>query len=134
MSEANIPSSSQLDFEDIDDEDQSIADTTHFVSGSSGKKKLHFGKELKCMMHGFGDDAVPYTESVELLEDLVIDFIRDQTRRAMEVGRSDKVHIEDTVFLIRKDPKKFTRVKELLTMNEELKKARKAFEEENFIN
>lgn len=29
------------------------------------------------MMYGFGDDQNPYTESVELLEDLVIEFITD---------------------------------------------------------
>lgn len=28
-------------------------------------------------MYGFGDDQNPYTESVELLEDLVIEFITD---------------------------------------------------------
>ena len=134
MSQANVTSSQQADFDDFDDEEQPTIETTHFHTGSSSKKKLHFAKELKCMMHGFGDDSIPYTESIELLEDLVVDFIRDQTRKAMEVGRSDKVHVEDTVFLIRKDPKKFTRVKELLTMNEELKKARKAFEEDNFIS
>ena len=27
------------------------------------------------MMYGFGDDQNPYTESVDLLEDLVIEFI-----------------------------------------------------------
>ena len=133
MSQVNA-SSSQLDIDDMDDEEPSSIDTSHIVPTTSGKRKLMFGKELKCMMHGFGDDSVPYMESVELLEDFVVDFIRDQTRKAMEVGRSDKVHVEDTVFLIRKDTKKYTRVKELLTMNEELKKARKAFEEENFIS
>lgn len=29
------------------------------------------------MMYGFGDDENPYTESVDILEDLVIDFITD---------------------------------------------------------
>lgn len=133
MSQLNL-SSSQPDLDDVDDEEQSSIDYSHILPAASGKRKLMFGKELKCMMHGFGDDSVPYTESVELLDDLVVEFIRDQTRKAMEVGRSDKVHVEDTVFLIRKDTKKYTRVKELLTMNEELKKARKAFEEENFIS
>lgn len=42
----------------------------------SGKKKM-FSKELRCLMYGFGDDQNPYTESVELLEDLVIEFITD---------------------------------------------------------
>lgn len=41
-----------------------------------GRKRL-FSKELRCMMYGFGDDQNPYTESVDLLEDLVIEFITD---------------------------------------------------------
>jgi len=50
----------------------------------------------------------------------------------MEIGRSGRVQVEDIVFLVRKDPKKYARVKELLMMNEELKKARKAFDEGKF--
>jgi hypothetical protein len=42
----------------------------------SGRKRL-FSKELRCMMYGFGDDQNPYTESVDLLEDLVIEFITE---------------------------------------------------------
>jgi hypothetical protein len=29
------------------------------------------------MMYGFGDDRNPYTESVELLDDLVIEYITE---------------------------------------------------------
>lgn len=47
----------------------------------------------------------------------------------MEVGRSGKISVEDLIFLIRKDTKKYSRVKELLLMSEELRKARKAFDE-----
>ena len=47
----------------------------------------------------------------------------------MEVGRPGRINVEDMIFLIKKDPKKYSRVKELLTMNEELRKARKAFDE-----
>lgn len=43
-------------------------------STASGRKRL-FSKELRCMMFGFGDDQNPYTESVDLLEDLVIEYI-----------------------------------------------------------
>lgn len=84
------------------------------------------------MMFGFGDDQVPFTESVDLLEDLVVEYITEMTLKAMEVGKRGKVHVEDIVFLIRKDPKKYARVKDLLTMNEELKKARKAFDAESY--
>ncbi|RUS90700.1 hypothetical protein EGW08_001504, partial [Elysia chlorotica] len=93
------------------------------------KKKKIFSKELRCMMYGFGDDQNPYTESVDLVEDLVIDYITEMTKKAMEIGKSGRIIVEDLIFLIRKDPKKYSRVKELLLMNEELRKARKAFDE-----
>ncbi|GAB6032673.1 Transcription initiation factor TFIID subunit 13 [Chamberlinius hualienensis] len=96
---------------------------------SGDKRKRLFSKELRCMMYGFGDDQNPYTESVDVLEDLVIEYITEMTHKAMEVGRPGRVQVEDVVFLVRKDPRKFARVKDLLTMNEELKKARKAFDE-----
>ncbi|MEQ2274939.1 Transcription initiation factor TFIID subunit 13 [Xenotaenia resolanae] len=97
-----------------------------------GRRKRLFSKELRCMMYGFGDDQNPYTESVDILEDLVIDFITEMTHKAMSIGRQGRVQVEDIVFLIRKDPRKFARVKDLLTMNEELKRARKAFDEANY--
>lgn len=107
----------------------SDADVTTESGPESEKKKRIFSKELRCMMYGFGDDQNPYTESVELLEDLVVEFITEMTIKAMEVGRPGRVQVEDLIFLIRKDPRKYSRVKELLMMNEELKKARKAFDE-----
>lgn len=87
-----------------------------------------YGKELRCMMYGFGDDRNPYTESVELLEDLVLKYINETTRKAMDVGRTGKITVDDIMYLIRRDKKKCSRVKELLLMNEELKKSRKAFD------
>ena len=51
------------------------------------------------------------------------------TQRAMEIGRPGKVQVEDIIFLVRKQPRMYARVRELLTMNEELKRARKAFDE-----
>ena len=47
----------------------------------------------------------------------------------MELNKQSRVQIEDLMFLLRKDPRKYARAKDLLIMNEELKKARKAFEE-----
>ena len=57
-----------------------------------------------------------------------------QTKKAMEIGRVGRIAVEDIIFLIRKDPKKYSRVKELLLMNEELRKARKAFDEIKYAN
>lgn len=95
------------------------------LQSSAGK---FYGKELRCMMYGFGDDRNPYTESVELLEDLVLKYINETTRKAMDVGRTGKIAVDDIMYLIRKDRRKCARVKELLLMNEELKKSRKAFD------
>lgn len=38
----------------------------------------------------------------------LVDF---QTVKAMAIGKKGRVHVEDIVFLIRKDPKKYARVK-----------------------
>lgn len=85
------------------------------------------------MMYGFGDDQNPYTETVDMLEDLVIHFIGDTALRALEVGRSGKVTVEDVMYLVRRDPRKYSRIRDLLSMNEELKKARKAFDEVKYV-
>ncbi|KAH8353677.1 hypothetical protein KR084_012658 [Drosophila pseudotakahashii] len=108
------------------------AEDDQFVATNSGRKRL-FSKELRCMMFGFGDDKNPYTETVDLLEDLVIEYIAETTHRAMEIGRTGRVQVEDIIFLVRKDQRKYARVKDLLTMNEELKKARKAFDEIKYV-
>ncbi|XP_022226590.2 transcription initiation factor TFIID subunit 13 [Drosophila obscura] len=115
-----------FNFEDDADDEQLVANC------NSGRKRL-FSKELRCMMFGFGDDKNPYTETVDLLEDLVIEYIAETTHRAMEIGRTGRVQVEDIIFLVRKDQRKYARVKDLLTMNEELKKARKAFDEIKYV-
>ncbi len=80
------------------------------------------------MMHGFGDDPNPYNETVDLVDDLVVEFITEMSLKAMEVGKKGKIHVEDLLFLIRRDPKKYARVRDLLQMNEELKQAKRIFE------
>ncbi|CAG0891901.1 unnamed protein product [Cyprideis torosa] len=98
------------------------------------QRKRLFSKEIRCMMYGFGDDSNPYTESVDFLEDAVIHFIQDTTQRAMEVGKTGRVCQEDIVYLVRKDKRKYARVRELLLMSEELKRARKAFDEGKYAD
>lgn len=95
------------------------------------KRKRLFHRELKYMMHGFGDDPNPYSETVDLVEELVIQFINEMTVKAMEVGKSGRVHVNDIIFIIRKDPKKYSRVKDLLMMKEQIDKAKKAFSDDS---
>lgn len=75
-----------------------------------------------------------FTSVLDLLEDLVIEFITEITHKASEIGKSGKVQVEDIIFLVRKDQRKYARVRDLLTMNEELKKARKAFDEVKYVS
>lgn len=101
------------------------------------RKRGLFSKDLRLMMYGFGDDPDPMPETVLLVEDILLDYVTDMIHKAQEVAsRRGKLTTEDIMFLVRKDSRKFTRVKELLAMNEELKRARKAFEvdEEKFAN
>ncbi|EEB20018.1 transcription initiation factor TFIID subunit, putative [Pediculus humanus corporis] len=118
-------------YDQLEDGEENAEVEIQMGTTGTGRKRI-FSKELRCMMYGFGDDQNPYTESVDLLEDLVIDFITQMTHKAMEIGRTGRVQVEDIIFLVRKDARKYARVKDLLTMNEELKKARKAFDEVKF--
>uniref|UniRef100_A0A8B9DK89 Transcription initiation factor TFIID subunit 13 n=1 Tax=Anser cygnoides TaxID=8845 RepID=A0A8B9DK89_ANSCY len=115
-----------------EEEDAPVSGAGRGAAGGPGRGWVRGRVRVRCMMYGFGDDQNPYTESVDILEDLVIEFITEMTHKAMSIGRQGRVQVEDIVFLIRKDPRKFARVKDLLTMNEELKRARKAFDEANY--
>uniref|UniRef100_A0A8D2D1G5 Transcription initiation factor TFIID subunit 13 n=1 Tax=Sciurus vulgaris TaxID=55149 RepID=A0A8D2D1G5_SCIVU len=102
------------------------------AEGGQGKRKRLLSKEFRGMMYGFEGDQNPYAESVDIPEDLVIEFLTEMTHKAMSIGRQGQEPVEDIVFLIRKDPRKFARVKDLLTTNEELERTRKAFDEANY--
>ncbi|GBG80878.1 hypothetical protein CBR_g31434 [Chara braunii] len=110
-------------------------DGANLEGGSLKRKRGLFNKDLRLMMYGFGDDPDPIPETVELVEDILINYITDMVHKSAEVAsRRGKLQTDDLVFLIRKDVRKFARVKELLHMHKELKRARKAFEvdEEKF--
>ncbi|KAG9451539.1 hypothetical protein H6P81_011504 [Aristolochia fimbriata] len=93
------------------------------------RKRGVFQKDLQHMMYGFGDDANPLPETVALVEDIVVEYVTDLVHKAQDIAsKRGKLLTEDFLFLIRKDMPKLHRCTELLSMNEELKQARKAFE------
>jgi transcription initiation factor TFIID subunit 13 len=54
-----------------------------------------------------------------------------QTKRGLKVAtKRNRLSTEDVVFLYRKDKKKYSRAKELLALDAEIKRARKAFQDE----
>ncbi|CAL0300224.1 unnamed protein product [Lupinus luteus] len=96
---------------------------------SSKRKRGVFQKELQHMMYGFGDDVNPLPESVALMEDIVVEYVTDLVHKAQDIGsQRGKLSVDDFLYLIRKDSRKLNRCTELLSMNEELKQARKVFE------
>ncbi|XWS44102.1 hypothetical protein CRYUN_Cryun15aG0015900 [Craigia yunnanensis] len=93
------------------------------------RKRGVFQKDLQHMMYGFGDDPNPLPESVALMEDIVVEYVTDLAHKAQDIGsKRGKLSVEDFLHLIRKDLPKLNRCTELLSMQEELKQARKAFE------
>eukprot|EP00054_Salpingoeca_dolichothecata_P005445 m.34634 g.34634 ORF g.34634 m.34634 type:complete len:146 (-) comp15533_c0_seq2:140-577(-) len=103
--------------------------------GSTGKTKRRraFVKELQRMMYGFGDVQNPLPESVDTLDDLVSDFIETLAHNALAITpKKTGFRMEDVLHFVRKDRKKFARVKELLIMHDEINKARKALEDEKY--
>nr|GEW98376.1 transcription initiation factor TFIID subunit 13 [Tanacetum cinerariifolium] len=93
------------------------------------RKRGVFQKDLQHMMYGFGDDSNPLPETVALVEDIVVEYATDMVHKAQDIASNrGKLLTEDFLFLIRKDTPKLNRCTELLSMNEELKQARKAFD------
>ncbi len=75
------------------------------------------------MMYGFGDAAEPLGESIDLMEDAVVNFVQETVRfrlifeaqKSWKVQtRPGKMSVEDVLFVIRKDKKKYARAVELL--------------------
>nr|GEY59648.1 transcription initiation factor TFIID subunit 13 [Tanacetum cinerariifolium] len=68
-------------------------------------------------------------ETVALVKDIVVEYVTDMAYKAQEIAsKRGKLLTEDFLFLIRKDTPKLNCCTELLSMNEELKQARKAFD------
>ena len=47
----------------------------------------NFFHQLRNLLIGYGDNSNPYSESIQILEDLVIKFIIDFTTSIMEINR-----------------------------------------------
>ncbi|KAI3970663.1 hypothetical protein MKX01_024310 [Papaver californicum] len=78
---------------------------------------------VQYMMYGFGD-----YKTVALLEDIAVEYVTDLVHKAQDVAtKRGKLLTDDFLHLIRKDIPKRHRRQELLSMNEELKQAKKTF-------
>ncbi|KAI0703618.1 transcription initiation factor IID, 18kD subunit-domain-containing protein [Cytidiella melzeri] len=105
------------------------------TSASSRGKKLSqrglFTKELRNLMYGFGDDRNPANDSVNVMEEMLVEYIVDVCQTALGPGRKSRLSIEDLRRALSRpaDAKKLARMEELLFMQEDIKRARSQFEE-----
>lgn len=114
------------------DRDEDDIDDRYFAKGGLRKASVDFTKEISCQLYGFGDDKNPYQETVALVEELVIGYITDTTKQALDIGKPNKITLEDITYVIRKDKRKAIRAKELIYLNEEIKKARKGIDDQSY--
>lgn len=77
-------------------------------------------------MSGFGDQQVPRPESVRLMEEIVLEYITGLAAKSTEIAqtnRRERPDVTDIKFIIRKDKRKLQRVRYLLEMKAEIKRA-----------
>ncbi|KAI9284565.1 transcription initiation factor IID, 18kD subunit-domain-containing protein [Umbelopsis sp. AD052] len=88
-------------------------------------RKGMFLKDLKPMIYGAGDVPQPASDTVALMDDLIIDYITEMCLKAAKVAEPrGKVKVDDVKFILRKDPKKMARVEELIYMDDHIRKAK----------
>ncbi len=85
------------------------------------------------MLYGFGDVSAPRQDTVELVENCMLAYlgsVLDQAYPPTQRQRGTRLKPDDLIHVLRRDLKKHGRAEELLFMNEELKRVRKAFDTE----
>ncbi|KZS99227.1 TFIID-18kDa-domain-containing protein [Sistotremastrum niveocremeum HHB9708] len=91
-----------------------------------------FVKDLRNLMYGFGDEFHAAPDTVNVMEEILIEYIGNVCNTALGPSRKARLQIEDLrrVLSHPADAKKLARMEELLFMQEDIKRARQEFEEE----
>jgi len=79
-------------------------------------------------MYGFGDVENPDSESAELLEQYIIEFVQNIAIAAYKKSKIrgySEIKLRDLMLVIKNDKKKFFRIPQLLSFYEILKKTKK---------
>ena len=94
----------------------------------SNECKIYFFNLVKPLMYGFGDCEIPDIESIELLDQYIIEYIQNVALLAFKRSKRrgfNEVKLKDLLFIIKNDKKKFYRVPSLLSFYEILKKTKR---------
>ncbi|KAK7470187.1 hypothetical protein VKT23_001625 [Stygiomarasmius scandens] len=104
-------------------------------TGRGGRKQSNlkglFTKELRNLMYGFGDDRNPANDTVNVMEEILIEYITDVCVAAGGPSKKSRLSIEDLRRALSRpaDAKKLARMEELLFMQEDIKRARAQFDD-----
>lgn len=94
-----------------------------------------FVKDLKPMLYGFGDSSTPLSQTVEVVEDVMLEYVSTMMHKALDLaGPYAKLTEQDLLYLVRKDPRKYSRARELMKLQMDLNQARKAFDDKEMVN
>ncbi|THH12027.1 hypothetical protein EW145_g262 [Phellinidium pouzarii] len=107
-------------------------------SGTRGPRRQSqlkglFAKELPKLMYSFGDDKQVSNDSVAVMEEILTEYIVDVCQTALAPTRKTRLQIEDLRRALSRpgDARKLARMEELLFMQEDIKRARKQFPDDN---
>ncbi|KAH8826814.1 transcription initiation factor IID, 18kD subunit-domain-containing protein [Flagelloscypha sp. PMI_526] len=107
--------------------------TTGAAGGKkSGNLKGIFHKDLKTLMYGFGDDRSPAVDTVNVMEEILIEYITDVCTTAVAGTRKQRLGVEDLRKALSRpaDAKKLARMEELVFMQEDIRRARQTIDDE----
>ncbi|VDB83005.1 unnamed protein product [Peniophora sp. CBMAI 1063] len=115
--------------------DTVAAAATGGATGKAAKKQAQykglFAKELRSLMYGFGDDRNPASDTVNVMEEILVEYITDICQVALAPTKKTRLAVDDFRRALSRpaDSKKFARMEELLFMQEDIKRARAMFNE-----
>ncbi|EAU84395.2 hypothetical protein CC1G_01391 [Coprinopsis cinerea okayama7 len=94
-----------------------------------------FTKDLRSLMYGFGDDRNPSNDTVNVMEEILIEYITDVCQVAGANSKRARLSVEDLRKALSRpaDAKKLARLEELIFMQEDIKRARGMFDESDSI-
>ncbi|KAF8590617.1 transcription initiation factor IID, 18 kDa subunit [Ramaria rubella] len=84
------------------------------------------------MMYAFGDAKEPANDTVDVMEEILMEYLVDVCHVALTPTRKTRIQIEDLRRALGRhaDGKKLARLEELLFMQDDIRRARKQFSTE----
>mmetsp|Transcript_1223 Transcript_1223/g.3243 ORF Transcript_1223/g.3243 Transcript_1223/m.3243 type:complete len:157 (-) Transcript_1223:168-638(-) len=88
-------------------------------------KRFSLGEDaLRHILYGFGDEKIARADTVALMDELAVCYVRATTAQASTWCRDTKLGAREVLTVLRDDEKKYHRGAELIRMHEELKRVR----------